>query len=185
VLLWSRKLYSNSRSDFGSVGRGDYNHEFWQEIHGRLLLRSGRLQLFESSHGQDPNEAIRYVLSCPGEEFLDFLEDIFTAECSFQIIRDETMVVNELNGLLRQDNLPYHVTHSVKETIKETSGRNAGHDVIYTLAYPKVVTKESDVLHANATVPALTLLQRPHFRGANSEYLAAMEDYAKAISLTA
>ena len=51
--------------------------------------------------------------------------------------------------------------------------------MIYTRAYPKVIMKESEVLHANAIAPALTLLQRPHFRGANSEYLAALEDYRK------
>jgi hypothetical protein len=39
--------------------------------------------------------------------------------------------------------------------------------------------KESEILHENAIAPALTLLQRPHFRAANSEYLAALEDFRK------
>jgi len=179
VLLWCRELYSNSRSDFGSVGRGDYNSEFWQEIHRRLLLRTGRLQLSQSDQPQNFTEAIGYVLNCRGDEFLNFLEDIFSAECFFQVNLGETKVVDELNALLRQDNLPYHVTHFVQETVQETSGAHAGHTVTYTRAYPKVIMKESDVLHANAVAPALTVLQRPHFRGANSEYLAALEDYRK------
>lgn len=179
VLLWTQQLYSNSRSDFGSVGKGDYNAEFWQEIHRRLLFRTGRLQLFQSRQGPEAVEAVAYVLHCPGEEFLDFLEDIFSAECFFRVDLGDDRTVDELNALLRQDNLPYHVTHFVKETVRETTGRYAGHDAIYTRAYPKVIMKEDEVLHANAIAPALTLLQRPHFQGANSEYLAALEDYRK------
>ncbi len=179
VLLWCRELYSNSRSDFESVGRGDYNDEFWQEIHKRLLLRSGRLQLFQSQQVSGFAEAIRYVLTCPGEEFLDFLEDIFSIECFFHVNLGDTQVVDELNTLLQIDNLPYYVTHFVKESVQETSGRFAGHPVIYTRAYPKVIMKESEVLHENAIAPALILLQRPHFMNANAEYLAALEDYRK------
>ena len=179
VLLWSQQLYSNSRSDFGSVGRGDYNAEFWQEIHRRLLLRAGRLQLFQSRQGPEPAEAVAYVLTCPGEEFLDFLEDIFTTDCFSLVSMGEDKVVDELNAILRQDNLPYHVTQLVKETVRETTGRYVGHDAIYIRAYPKVIMKENEVLHANAIAPALALLQRPHFQGASSEYLAALEDYRK------
>ena len=119
------------------------------------------------------------MLSCPGEEFLNFLEDIFNVECFFHVNRDATRAVDELNQLLRIDNLPYSVTHFVIETVQETSGRYAGHTSTYTRAYPKVIMKESDVMHENAIAPALALLQKPYFRGANSEYLAALEDYRK------
>jgi hypothetical protein len=50
---------------------------------------------------------------------------------------------------------------------------------IHTRAYPKVIMKESEVLHQNAIAPVLTLLERPHFSGANAEYLAALADYRK------
>ncbi len=180
MLLWCQQLYGNSRLDLGiNRGAGDYNAEFWEEIHGRLLLRTGRLQLLESNRGRDPREAIAYVLSCAGEEFLDFLEDIFSANCFFRVRLDETQAVDELNALLQQDDLPYHVTHFVKETVKETSGPYAGHNTIRTHAHPRVIMKESEVLHAQAVAPALALLQGPHFQGANSEYLAALEDYRK------
>jgi hypothetical protein len=179
VLLWCRDLYSNSRRDMGSIGRGDYNREFWEEIHRRLLLRTGRLQLFTSEATGDPHDAIRYVLTCSGEQFLDFLEDIFTAQSFFQVNFGDEEVIDELNELLRQDGLPYHVTYFVKETVREDTGRYGPRDVTYTRTYPKVIMKESDVLHENAIVPALSLLQRPHFQAANSEYLAALEDYRK------
>jgi hypothetical protein len=92
-------------------------------------------------------------------------------------------VVEELNELLRQDNLPYHVTNFVKETVQEigTDFPFAGREVtmIKTLAYPKVIMKESEVVHSQVIGPALQLLQHPAFKSANAEYLAALEDYRK------
>ena len=60
VLLWCRELYSNSRTDLGTVGRGDCNAEFWQEIHARLLMRTGRLQLSETVQSWSGQEATKY-----------------------------------------------------------------------------------------------------------------------------
>lgn len=45
--------------------------------------------------------------------------------------------------------------------------------------------KESELVYAQAIKPVLELLRRPHFANANSEYLAALEDYRKMISRTA
>jgi chaperonin GroEL (HSP60 family) len=84
-------------------------------------------------------------------------------------------MVDELNALIRVDNLPYHLTHFVRETVNDTPTTYT----IHTRAYPKVIMKESEFLHENAIAPVLTLLERPHFRGANAEYLAALEDYRK------
>ena len=182
ILLWCRELCMNSRSDLGIIGRGDYNTEFWLEIHRRLLFRSGRLQLSEAEQSSDVRHivAAKYILTCPGEEFLDFLEDIFTVECFFHVGGNEEKLIDELNGLLAKDNLPYHVTYFVKESVYETPDpRYKSHTVVYTRAFPKVVMKESDVLHVNAVAPALTLLSQPHFLNANNEYLAALEDYRK------
>src|SRR5579862_6502090 len=111
VLLWCQQLYSNSRSDFGSIGKGDYNAEFWQEVHHRFQLRTGRFRLSASGQPEDFREAIPYVLNCPGEEFLTFLEDIFSADCFFRVNLGEDKVVDELNAILRQDDLPYALTH--------------------------------------------------------------------------
>jgi hypothetical protein len=46
-------------------------------------------------------------------------------------------------------------------------------------AYPKVIMKESEILHKDAIGPALQLLAQPHFAGANAEFLEALEDYRK------
>jgi len=179
VLLWCRELYSNSRADLATVGNGDYNAEFWQEIHARLLMRGGRLQLSPTDRSWSGQEAVKYVCCCSREEFLDFLEDIFSADTFFHVSIGDDKLVDELNVLLQIDKLPYHLTHFVKETVLETGHRGAPRTVTYTRAFPKVVMKENEVLHTKAVEPALTLLQQPHFLNANKEYLAALEDYRK------
>jgi hypothetical protein len=70
------------------------------------------------------------------------------------------------------------VTGFVKETGREL-WRGREHDVIRTLERPKVIMRESEALHSQAIQPVLQLLQRPEYKGANSEYLAALEDYRK------
>jgi hypothetical protein len=179
ILIWCRDLYGNSRSDLGLIARGNYANQFWEEIYQGLLIRTGKLRLSETNRPAHPSDAIQYVLSCSGEEFLNFLEDIFSVECFVHVGSDSSRLVDEVNGILRVDNLPYCLTKFVTETVRETSGRHAGYDVTYTRAFPKVIMIESDVLHANAVAPALVVLQKPFFLAANREYLAALEDYRK------
>jgi hypothetical protein len=175
VLAWVIEIYSGSRPDFGVLTRENYSLEFWQEIERRIRFRTGKLLLSRTAP-PGPAVAIEYILSCPGEGFLDFLEDIFSVECFWRVSRmDDAKLVDELNFLLRQDNLPYHVTNFVRETVNDTPTSYTTH----TRAYPKVIMKESEVLHQTAIAPVLMLQARPHFQGANSEYLAALEDYRK------
>ncbi len=176
VLRWVVELYTNKRFDLGVIGRGDYNGEFWDEIHRRVLYRTGRGQLGSIGDSQD---VFRYLHTCSGKEFLDFLEDIFSADSFFHVSIGDDKLIAELNGLLRLDNLPYHITRFVKETVTENERFGATRTATYTREYPKVIMKESETLHTTAIEPVLTLLQRSHFRNANSEYLAALEDYRK------
>src|ERR1035437_9522414 len=174
VVMWAIEIYSCSRPDFGVLTRENYSTEFWQEIERRIRFRTGKFLLSRTAPA-GPAAAIEYVLSCPAESFLDFLEDIFSADCFWRVSGDDVKMVDELNTLLRQDSLPYHLTHFVREAVNNTPTSYTTH----TRAYPKVIMKESEVLHENAIAPVLSLLERPHFRGANSEYLAALEDYRK------
>ncbi len=175
IFHWVNELYSNSRSDLATIGKGNYVGEFWNEIRLRLMYRTGRAEIGNSRDGRD---AIDYVLKCRGKEFLDFLEDIFSAKTLFHVSIADDKLVDEVNGLLRLDNLPYHLTGFLTETVDDDP-RFPGRMVTYTRAYPKVIMKESETLHLTAVEPTMILLQRPHFRNANSEYLAALEDYRK------
>jgi hypothetical protein len=171
VLTWVNELYYGARADHA----GDYGADFWREILRRILYRTGDIAVAQPSGGQN-GPAVRvmqYIATCPGRQFLDFLEDIFSFQPG-RWARHSDSLVDELNVLLRVDNLPYHLTRFVTETISHGNSWR-----IQILAYPKVIMKESEVLHENAIAPVLTLLERPHFKGASAEYLAALEDYRK------
>ena len=182
TLLWCSEVFSNSRSAYG---KNNYSSDFWEEIHRFLQYRLGRIQLSNSHHPPTSpvKEAITYLAGCPGETFLDFLEYVFRVDCLCHIGLPEAQLVEELNSLLRTDNLPYHMTDFVKETVREVVNEHpfAGQEmtVIKTVAYPKVIMKDSEVMHVQAIDPALQLLQRPEFRSANLEFLEALEDYRK------
>lgn len=178
VLRWCGELFGGSRPS-EIIGKGDHNAEFWQEVHRRLLYRTGRLTLTPSDDGNDPRAAIAYVLNCPGVEFLDFLEDIFSNDAFSHVNLGDDAIVDELNELLRQDDLPYSLTYFVPEMVQETSGQFRGLSARHVRAYPKVIMKESEILHKYAISPALNLLAQPHFSGANAEFLTALEDYRK------
>jgi uncharacterized protein DUF7014 len=178
VLLWCSELFDGLRpSEY--IGRGSHRAEFWQEEYRRLLYRTGRLTLTAQDTGNDPRQAIAYVLQCPGGEFLNFLEDIFSNEVFVQVNSGDKNIVDELNELLRQDNVLYSVTYFAWDTVQETSGHFAGHTTIHVRAYPKVISKESETMHKEAIQPALQVLAAPYFAAANKEYLAALEDYRK------
>lgn len=166
VILWCKDLFGVIHHVGGY--RSDCYADFWTKIHQRLLMRTGRLQLSPTDGHGDPTEALNYLLNCPGEEFLDFLEDIFRVDTFSTVGCDESLSVKQLNILLSQDKLPYFVTPFELEEIEDGK---------YRQIYPKIISKDSEILHANAILPTLNLLQRPHFRVANAEFLAALEDY--------
>lgn len=124
-----------------------------------------------------------FLADCKTEEFIDFLEYTFQVDCLWHVQIPEEQLIAELNDILRSDNLSYHITNFVKETAMEKSPSYIFADkevqVIRTLEYPKVIMRENEVIHTQAIVPTLAVLQKPLFKNANSEYLHALEDYRK------
>jgi len=182
VLLWCGDVFGNVRFNVG-IGE-DYQAVFWTEIHRYLKFRHGRFLLSpESRPRSDAEDAIRFLRSCDGDEFLDFLEYIFKVDCLSPLRTPVDEMLEDLNRLLREDNLPYSLTALVREQVREiaTEYPFAGREVtrVNTVAYPKVIMRESEIIHAQAVAPALELLTRPHFKHANAEYLAAQEDYRR------
>jgi hypothetical protein len=178
ITRWCVELYRGEMPS-NIVGRGDHNAEFWQEIYRRLLYRTGKTTLTPTDRGNSPMEAANYILNCSAAEFLDFLEDIFNNDIFTNVSLWDNKIVDEMNTILRQDNLPYAVTHFVVEEVVHTSGMFSGHKGTQVRSYPKVILKESEVLNQQAIGPALELLSQPHFASANKEFLTALEDYRK------
>jgi hypothetical protein len=166
ILRWSGELYRGDRPS-NILGKGDYNFEFWQEIYRRLQYRTGKVLLTAEDDGHEPREAANYVMSCSTVEFLDFLEDIFNNEAFRHVNNGDKNIVDELNTILLQDHLPYAMTHFVIEEVTFESGVFKGRTGLEVRSYQ------------DAMAPTLELLSQPHFRSANAEFLAALEDYRK------
>lgn len=159
---------------------------FWGEILQMLQMRLGTPLIHESVGGvprpPSPEHAIRYVLEGSGAGFLDFLEDLFHTQTYPGMGIDANKFIDDINQLMRVDNLPYYLTKfATKETPLTPSKLYGGSRAFRfeVVAFPKVVMRESEVLHANAMEPALNLLRDPTFATANVEFLTALEDYRK------
>lgn len=182
VFLWCAEVFANRRS---FIGGRDCTYEFWQEIHRALSLRHGlpRLSSAQSGASSVAEDAVAFLSSCDDAEFLDFLEYIFRVDCFFHVSQSKIEVVAELNELLRADNLPYHLTdfveRQVQKVVEELPFFGQERTVIETLAYPTIISRENEVVHARTIEPALKILQSPLFKSANEEYLDALEDYRK------
>lgn len=182
ILLWCNDVFSNSRRS--SHGHGDYTANFWEEIHRLLQFRHGEFQLSQAQHLEwsRADDARWFLLSCPGEAFIDFLEYIFRVNCLFHVGHEKNELVDEINELLKIDDLPYHVTYFARQVVRETANMPPvlrEQNVIKTLEYPRVILRENAVTHTEAIAPALELLRAPQFSNANSEFLGALKDYRK------
>lgn len=181
MLLLCRDVFSNSRN---WAGGDDYIHQFWDEIHQALQYRHGRLRLSEGKLTVSKVEdVINFLLTCEGEEFLDFIEYIFKVDCLFHVRLDENEIVQEINDLFASENLGYELTEMVKEEVIERAGFHPFGDqevtAIKTVAYPTIIRKDDELTYSTIQRPALTFLANPKFKTANQEFLEALEDYRK------
>jgi len=176
ILLFCGEVFSNRRNESGF---GDHTGEFWDEVHQMLLYRHGRFKLME--HGPPSSrteDAIGFLLGCGDEEFLDFIEYMFRVRCLFHVTFNENALVAEINEIFVSENGGYELTEMVHEkSLEFMMGRER--EMIKTLAYPKIIRKDDEVVHATVIKPALQLLADPKFKTANQEYLEALEDYKR------
>jgi hypothetical protein len=158
---------------------GDYTQDLWMEVHRRFAYLLGRGRLSGSQGIHSPVEdVVRFLSECADEHFLDFIECIFQVECYFRVCPEENTMVDEINHLFLLEDLPYALTPFVRETRMENF-LGQPHEVRALVAFPKVILREEQVVHAEAIAPAIQLLADVGFSSANSEFLAALEDYRK------
>jgi hypothetical protein len=173
------------RDIFGQTHSGNYLDAFWSDIHRKLQYRHGTSTLTQqrplhSVRSQDlADDAIGFLLSCQDEYFLDFVEYVFRTKCFRRVSQEENSVVDSINKFFLVDDLPYHLTHFVRETKKEMQfGRQR--EVSYVTARPRVIRRDNQLIHQNAIEPALELLSKASYSSANKEMLEALEDFRKA-----
>jgi hypothetical protein len=145
-----------------------------QYLHGVAKLSSDPLANTPAA------DAIKFLMNCPPEKFLDFIELIFRVECLFHVSGNDDELVDAVNELFRSEGAPYQLTHFVKHE-EDASGPppfRVG-KVIRTIAYPKVVRVDEQVTFTHAVAPALAALADPVYKSANLEFRDALEDYRR------
>lgn len=151
---------------------------FLEQLHQRLAYLHGKPQLSEtSSFRNSPQEdVLNFLLSCSDLHFLDAIEYFFQLDDRRFFQQNENAFIDQLNEFLQVDDLPYYITKSVWEKY-ESNFYGSPATAIRLRENPKVICRESDVLHETAIEPALSLLRKPDFLNANSEFMEALEDY--------
>ena len=149
-----------------------YGPAFGEQVHRNLQYLHGRPMLSREGSRDGLADLSQFLFECSDDHFLDFVEMIFRSR---DLAVNGQQLVDEINGFLEIDNLPYAVTDFVWESTGDTHYRT-----MTLVEYPRVIRRESQVLHTAAIQPALEFLANPGFSAANQEFLGALEDYRKA-----
>lgn len=175
VLLLCRDTFSGATEEYS---QGDYTHEFWSDTHKKLQYLHGRPRLSSAAVTTEVEDTLAFLLGCSDDQFLDFVELIFQVECLGKVCSDKERLVKEVDRFFELEDLPYALTSFVHDKGQEYFfGKER--EVLRVVAYPQVIRREDQVLHATAIAPALTLLTDTAFTSANREFLEALADYRK------
>lgn len=149
-------------------------HEFLNVVHDRFAYLLGRHNLTGQRHNSPAEDLFAYLRQCEDEQFLNFIEYALRYECGRYLGSNREAVVERLNEFLMIDDLPYHVAPQVWESKYDAEGK------CISMAFreeAKVIPKDSQLIHETAIQPALEVLRTPAFLNANSEFMAALDDY--------
>lgn len=155
------------------VGDGSL-HETLEYLHKKLTYLVGRVSLSQARVSSETEDTIEFLRTCSDAHFLDAVEYVLHTDAYPCLRGQQKEVVNRLNEFMSIDDLPYFVTKQVWETLE--GDRFAGRHM-RILEESKVIPKDSQVIHESAVEPALQLLSQPAFRHANTEFMAALEDF--------
>lgn len=145
-------------------------------LHGRLSYLTGRHNLSGNENLSYADDAFEFLHTCSDPHFLDAIEYLVHQEGWHYIGSYHEPVIDRLNEFLSIDDLPYFITKPVWQT---TEKMYRGQLTQFTgiREHAKVIPKDSQAIHDTAIEPALKLLRQPAFLNANSEFMAALEDF--------
>jgi hypothetical protein len=145
----------------------------------KLLVQYGGLH----SPGYDAarvanNPVIQHFFSSPDFHALDFVELAFTTKrhCGGQ------RTVDAINDIFRDSAMGYELSPLIEAVVEPSKSgvKLFGRSVrTVDVQFPKIIRKDSQYIHAEATQPAITLLTDPRYKGANEEFLKAQEYFRR------
>lgn len=151
---------------------------FLNDLHKQVAYLEGTFGLSGSNHrGSAADDLFEFMMTCRDEQFLNVLELVFRSNLR-GITWPDNALIPGINDFFRVDDLPFHLTaYGIEEVQSSLFGTPATATQI--CEYPRIIRKDSELLHGSAMQPALTLLAAPEFKHANDEFLKALEDQRK------
>lgn len=122
---------------------------------------------------------LNHFLCCPDEMALDFIELCFQTRSGCG--RQEG--VNSVNAVLHEEAIGYELTAWREIETGEPAklfGRIISGGKSIRIEFPRIIKKDEQYTHTEIVQPCLTALGHPKLATANSEMLAALEDYREA-----
>lgn len=152
---------------------------FWEEIRRKFAYLLGKDSLTGLPGLSYITDAMLFVERCSDEHFLDFLE--YALASGYVAMDEQARLVRDFNHFLSLDDLPYAITEAVwTESLEAVAPFGPTPRRVSRLTSPpQIIIKDSQTTYALAIAPALTLLKRPEFATANTEFLEALADYKK------
>lgn len=153
-------------------------HAVLEGLHQRASYLHGKFSLTGlTGHYSQQDDLLRFLASCNDESFLDVIELIFRSNLP-GVRWPENNLILGINEFFRIDDLPYYLTeYSTVEVESSLFGSPAMATQISE--YPRIIRKDSELLHQHAMEPVLCLMKGAEFKHANDEFLKALEDHRK------
>lgn len=153
------------REAFGDYsGYDSHAPAAYKSIHDALCREYGQFSLVKYPSGNYLEDLANFFLAVEDvEKALDVIE------LSFRYI----------DRVCREPSYRFHSGPKIEpdDAIKELNARFLEHGIGYAYESGSIVRKDSEVLHQEVVRPTLALLRDKRLRGANEEYLRALEHY--------
>lgn len=151
------------------IGQDEQGYELYHTIVKMLRKEYGVYVLHKSNNRSESkyhsmDELIKFFL-----ETTNLDEQLDTIEITFRAI-DNLVSRHDF----RYDNMS---ERKANNAIDELNQRAREHGVGYQYTDGEIIRVDSQIIHKEAVVPALSVLRKPEFKNAQTEFLAAHEHY--------
>ena len=149
-------------------------NEFWIVMDAKLRQLYGKISLSDEYYLPPWKQVLSFLDNCSDPQYLDFVEFTFRIQHQLNISLRGRMTVMEVNRLFDEDSIPFFLTDYVYSEYQVDWGMAKR-----LSRFPRIIRRDSTILHENSIEPTLALLTQPELTHANEEFIDALDDYRK------
>jgi HEPN domain-containing protein len=133
----------------------------WEKIHEIACKEFGKFSLTSNRDANPQADVLNFSLNCNTEEWLDIMS----------IALPWLEVINQ--SIPEYKRSEYDITQSASDAVAEINARMREQGFGYAYENRVLMRVDSQYLHAEAVIPALTLIHEAGFQGAEQEFRSA------------